>query len=491
MKHGFSTLVLLLSILFNATAGEPVLVGDTAVRIDQWLQQLEKEKHFSGGVLVMSKGATILRKGYGWANQAQRIPFDERTLACMGSITKTFTAMAVLKLEEQGKLKVTDTLGKFFSKVPSDKSGITLHQLMTHSGGFAEIFENDGGDYAKLTKEEFLQRAFREPLMYQPGSRSLYSNVGMSVAAAVIEEVSHQSFESFVRNELLQPVGIGDIAYDYPDSETRRIAHGYDQGTDWGTLMDRYREFGGPYWNLYGNGGFYASISAMETFLRAILDEKILTPAAIAKQQTKHIEEWDTEGRSFFGYGCALGQSRRGTPVIQNGGSNGIYFADMLIYPKDDVALYVVTNDNRMIANRIMAGITQLVFLGKIEQDPLVVQARFESPLAEAMYDAIGKRGAAEFRKNGNGLIDSLGVGDNDMILLEVGQQLSRENRREETIALYELYTQRYPSIVVAWNDLGDAYRAVGRKTDARRCYEQALKLRPGNPRATEALKLL
>ena len=298
----------------------------------------------------------------------------------MGSITKTFTAMAVLKLEEQGKLKVTDTLGKFFSKVPSDKSGITLHQLMTHSGGFAEIFENDGGDYAKLTKEEFLQRAFREPLMYQPGSRSLYSNVGMSVAAAVIEEVSHQSFESFVRNELLQPVGIGDIAYDYPDSETRRIAHGYDQGTDWGTLMDRYREFGGPYWNLYGNGGFYASISAMETFLRAILDEKILTPAAIAKQQTKHIEEWDTEGRSFFGYGCALGQSRRGTPVIQNGGSNGIYFADMLIYPKDDVALYVVTNDNRMIANRVMAGITQLVFLGKIEQDPLVVQARFESP---------------------------------------------------------------------------------------------------------------
>ena len=88
-----------------------------------------------------------------------------------------------------------------------------------------------------------------------------------------------------------------------------------------------------------------------------------------------------------------------------------------------------------MIANRVMAGVTQLVFLGGIETDPLAVQTRFESPLAEALYAAIGTRSADEFRKSGSGLIDSLGVGDNDMILLEVGQQLLRENRREQTIA--------------------------------------------------------
>lgn len=483
--------MLLLFAWAFARAAEPVVSGDTAQRIDQWLKQLEKDKHFSGGVVVMSGGKTLLRKGYGWADRARQLPFGVNTPACMGSITKTFTALGVLRLEEAGKLKVTDSLARFFPGIPADKAKITLHQLMTHSAGFPEVFENDGGDYAKLRKEEFLARAFREPLVYAPGSRSLYSNVGMSVAAAVIEEVTGQAYDAFIRNELLQPVGITGIAYTYPEQIQATVAHGYDQGDDWGTLMDRYQQFGGPYWNLYGNGGLYASVSDMEAFLRAVLDAKILSPASLAKQQTRHIVEWDTDGRSFFGYGCALGDSRRGTPVIQNGGSNGIYFADMLMYPQEHIALYIVTNDNRMIANRVMAGVTQLVFLGRIETDPLAVQARFESPLAEALYAAIGTRGADEFGKSGSGLIDSLGVGDNDLILLEVGQQLLRENRREQAIALYELYTRRFPSIVVAWNDLGDAYRSVGRKTDARRCYEQALKIRPGNPRATEALKML
>ena len=141
-----------------------VIANDTCKTIDNYLSQLATEKNFSGGLLIIKDGKKIFSKGYGWANKEKNIPFTPSTLASMGSITKAFTAAAIMKLTEQGKLSVNDSLKKFFPNVPPDKANITIHQLLTHSSGFREFLKEDGGDYEKINTEEFLKRTFSEPL---------------------------------------------------------------------------------------------------------------------------------------------------------------------------------------------------------------------------------------------------------------------------------------------------------------------------------------
>lgn len=167
-----------------------VIANDTCRLIDNYLSQITRDKNFSGELLIVKDGKKKFSKGYGWANKEQKISFTPSTLASMGSITKSFTAAAIMKLVEQEKISVNDNLKKFFPNVPADKADITIHQLLTHSSGFHEFLENDGGDYAVIKPEDFLKKAFAEPLSFAPGQKAMYTNVGMSILGIIIEKIS-------------------------------------------------------------------------------------------------------------------------------------------------------------------------------------------------------------------------------------------------------------------------------------------------------------
>src|SRR5215204_3874703 len=123
---------------------------DTLKLIDSYLSKLSAEKNFSGGLLIVKEGHRIFSKGYGWADKQNKIQFTRGTLASIGSITKAFTAAAIMKLVEQKRLSVDDRLEKFFPRIPGDKAEITIHQLLTHSSGFYEFLDQDGGDYENI-----------------------------------------------------------------------------------------------------------------------------------------------------------------------------------------------------------------------------------------------------------------------------------------------------------------------------------------------------
>lgn len=469
--------------------GQPVVIGDTAIRIDNYLKQLEADKEFSGGLLIIKNGKKIFCKGYGWANKEKQIPFTTTSLACIGSITKAFTATAIMKLCEQKKISLTDSLKKFFSDVPSDKANITIHQLLTHSSGFHEFLENDGGDYEKIETKDFLNRAFLEPLSFSPGTKAVYTNVGMSILAIIIEQVSELSYEDFLQKNLYEPAGIKTMGYNYPVKNDSTIAHGYDGGKDWGTLQSHFDEAGGgPYWNLKGNGGQYASLEDWYKWIINFSAGKILNESSMEKMFSPQIVEDGMDGKFSFGYGCNIYQSRRNTKVIDNGGSNGIYFARLIRLPEEGVVFYLVTNNNAMNANMVMPNVTQLYFEGEIKMDATKPRTSFDSPKAEEIYNLLNKKGLADFE---NELHKSGITVEDDMVYLEVGQKLLEEKKADEAIALYKVYTKQFPKIIVAWNDLGDAYLIKGEKENAIGCYKQALKLRPENQRAKEALDKL
>ncbi|MEO6189936.1 MAG: serine hydrolase [Saprospiraceae bacterium] len=472
----------------NASVGR-FANNDTCHKIDEYLMNLASEKNFSGGLLIIKDGKEILCKGYGWADKEKKIYFTPSVLTSIGSITKAFTATGIMKLVEQNKLSLDDQLVKFFPSIPSDKAKITVHQLLTHSSGFHEFLTKDGGDYEKINTEDFLKRAFSEPLAFTPGEKAIYTNVGMSILGIIIEKVSGQEYETYLRRNVFEPIGIKNIGYHFPNSLDDTLAIGYQNGKSWGTHQEHFTKAGGgPYWNLKANGGLEVSLNEMELWINSFTNATVLNEASIQKMFTAHIQEEGNGDESFFGYGCNISKSRRNTKMISNGGSNGIYFARIVRLPEEGLVFYMVTNESSINTNMVLPNVTQLYFQGKITQDAITLKQKFEGPLEKRIYDLLItskiKSLETELEK------ENIQV-DNDMMLLNVGRVLLEEKKNNEALILYQYYTKAFPNIIVAWNDMGDVYQLQNNKEEAIKCYKQALKLRPENPRAKENLEKL
>jgi CubicO group peptidase (beta-lactamase class C family) len=454
--------------------------------IDNYLSALAREKNFSGALLIIKDGEKIFSKGYGYADKEKGIFFNSGTLASMGSITKAFTAAAIMKLCEQNKLSTSDKLSKFFPGIPSDKADITIHELLTHSSGFHEFLKNDGGDYQIINTEDYLKQVFAEPLAFNPGEKAVYTNVGMSVLAIIIEKVSGIGYEQYLKKYLFEPAGIKKIGYRYPVDNSDTIAVGYRNGIRWGTLQEHIRDVGGgPYWNLKGNGGLEASLDDMFLWANSLSNHIALSEASVQKMFTSQVIEEGYGGKSSFGYGCNILKSRRNTKMIDNGGSNGVYFARLIRLPEEGLIFYMVTNESTINTNMVLPNVTQLYFTGEITMDELAMEPKFGNEQSKKIYDLILQNPvndlANELKKN------NIIVND-DMILLEVGQALTEEKKTEHAFMLYSYYTKAFPNIVIAWNELGELYEQKSMKDEAVKCYRQALIIRPGNARAKENL---
>lgn len=336
---------------------ETTVEGDTARRIDRYLSQLE-EQGFSGVALVAVDDRILLNKGYGLADDSLALPVTPATVFGAGSITKQFTGAAILKLEMQEKLRTGDPLSDYLPGIPPDKQSITLHHLLTHSAGFPGAI---GDDYESIGREAYIERAMATPLQSEPGTAYAYSNVGYSLLAAVVEKVSGQSYETFLREHLFLPAGMDHTGYVLPDWQPEKIATGYRGDRRWGKLNEKNWAKDGPYWHLRGNGGILSTPGDMYRWHRALLDDDILSVEAKAKYYARHIEEGEGAG-TYYGYGWAIFPTPRGGDLITHNGGNGIFFADILRYLEEDVFIFFATNRSHRIVNRSAFEIAQMVF---------------------------------------------------------------------------------------------------------------------------------
>ena len=138
-----------------------------AAQLDSAMKVAERAG-FSGVVRIEREGSTLLEKGYGLANREQKIPFTAATVVQIGSNTKDFTAVAILQLQERGKLTMGDSLVRYFPGAPADKRAITIGQLMNHRAGFPIGVR---GDFEPLERVSFIERAMKTPLRFAPGTQ--------------------------------------------------------------------------------------------------------------------------------------------------------------------------------------------------------------------------------------------------------------------------------------------------------------------------------
>jgi len=340
-----------------ATDGSVLVPGTAAERIDAYLDSLVPTG-FSGVAAVASAEGPILIAGYGLADDSTGAPVTPETVFGIGSITKQFTAAAILRLEMDSLVSVRDSIGRYFDGVPPDKASITLHHLLTHSAGFPGAI---GDDYEEIGRSDFVARALETDLEFEPGSGYAYSNVGYSLLAAVVETVSGESYEAYLRRVLFEPAGMYRTGYVLPDFAPAEVAVGYRGDRRWGRLNERAWAADGPWWNLRGNGGILSTAGDMLLWDRALKGDRILSREAREKLYARHVPE-SPGGGSWYGYGWVTWPTPRGTKLVSHNGSNGIFFADFLRYLDEDVTVFVATNRSTRAAVRLGWTVADLVF---------------------------------------------------------------------------------------------------------------------------------
>src|SRR5512147_2220324 len=157
----FAPCALLTTLLAAQAAAAPP--ADDGERFDRWLQRAG----FQGGALVAKGDRVLLRRGYGMSDREAGVPYDVDTVFSLGSITKQFTAAAILKLEMQGKVRVEDPIARFLPGVPADKQAVTIHQLLTHTSGLDSDFADD---FDPVGRDAYVARALASKLLSPPGS---------------------------------------------------------------------------------------------------------------------------------------------------------------------------------------------------------------------------------------------------------------------------------------------------------------------------------
>jgi len=333
-----------------ATAGQKdALLTPQSKKIDEYLTAITPFG-YSGAILVAKYGEILINRGYGLAVREKGIRNTAETIFCIGSITKQFTAAAILKLEMMGKLMVGDTLDKFFSDVPAEKQKITLHQLLTHTSG---LIGEVGGDYEAAGRDETVKKILAQPLRSEPGTKFFYSNAGYSLLAAVIEKTGGRTYEDFLSRNLFKPAGMSNTGYTLPRWKNKVVAHWYVGEKDNGIPLDK--PF--PYWNLIGNGGILSTTEDMFKWSQALKYPKILSSEAKKTLWTPVLND--------YACGWDVLETAQGKLFQHDGGSTLGNSADLRVFIEPDIVIVLFSNqspDGSALILKLRDKIEKLVF---------------------------------------------------------------------------------------------------------------------------------
>jgi len=304
------------------------------------LQNADLPKGSSGTLVVARDGEMLDCRGWGLSDREEEVAAGCDTVYDVMSMTKQFTAAAILKLQMQGRLQVTDPLGRYVADVPPDKSGITLQHLLTHTAGLTDSL---GGDYDPLSRSDLVAAALASELRSAPGTTYHYSNVGYSLLAVIIEEASGVGYEEYLAEELFGPAGMTSTGYVLPAWDPADVAVEYDaRDRPQGRPFEHPWAEDGPYWNLRGNGGLLSTARDMYRWYVALESEQVLDAQAKRELFRPRVLE-EPGGDTRYAYGWVVMETARGTVQWHNGG-NGWSYGEITRVPEARAMVFWVTN---------------------------------------------------------------------------------------------------------------------------------------------------
>jgi CubicO group peptidase (beta-lactamase class C family) len=367
------------TLLFGVLAAVPLFFSSpVALRTDAYLTRLEGYG-YSGSVLLAIDGEMVLRKGYG--NARPGLPYTPETGFEIGSMAKTFTAAAVLRLEERGALRTSDSIAAYLPDVPADKRAITVAQLLSHTSGLVPGIPSKGpSPFAdEVGRDEVVARILALPLEFAPGEKWSYSNGGYVLLAAIVEIASGQSYRDFVRKEIWARAGLENTHF-WGEPLRGPVAAGHD---GYGNVVFDPATASATTWFDLGGGQVTSTLDDLHRWIDALRSDKVLTAKQREAMFTPHTDPINASGFRF-GYGWFLQQTPRGTRLALHGGDTLAAGAELTWWMDERMVLVTSTNvrhDFYPTRNRVDRVLRPMFYADRAEPDvPMFVRADIPPP---------------------------------------------------------------------------------------------------------------
>ena len=334
----------------TATAISPELISG----IDGMLSDLARQSLFTGSVLIAQHGKVLLSQGYGLANRQQNIPNTPQTRFRLGSVTKQFTAMAILILENQGKLNVKDPICSYVPNCPSTWETITIKHLLTHTSGipdFLSFADYPGSRATPTTPVQTIARFKAKPLDFQPGEKFSYSNSNYIVLGYIIEQVSGQTYEAFLGQSIFTPLDLRDTGYDHLSNS---LAIGYPNR--YSTQPADYIDMSIP----YAAGALYSTVEDLYRWEQSLSKDQLVPKAYLDEMFAPQIV---IPGSGLaYGYGWVIGKDPLGRSINWHDGGIEGFATNIARYPDDQVAIIILSNQEDMDPDVILKLLSNKIF---------------------------------------------------------------------------------------------------------------------------------
>jgi D-alanyl-D-alanine carboxypeptidase len=323
-------------------------------KLDQFFDRLAEKNKAMGSLTLARDGKVIYSRaiGYSQINGAEKRPLTAANRFRIGSITKMFTAAIILRLTEEGKLKLTDTLDKFLPQVPNSKK-ITIMQILSHRSGIPNIKreQNAQGNVntTPMTKDEHLALIVKATPDFEPDTKALYSNSGYFILGLIIEKVTGKSYEAVLQEKIATKIGLKDtyIATGNIDvNKNESLTYFILPGGDWKQVPETHPSM------LFSAGAIVSTPNDLTKFIQALFDGKIISKESLAHMQTMRDSEgvgmvtFTFAGKTFYGH---------------TGGADN-YGAWLAYLPEEKLAFAYTTNAKVYPVKDIVSGVIDIYY---------------------------------------------------------------------------------------------------------------------------------
>jgi len=332
--------------LFIHWAGVYVTYGQQHFApLDRLLSQ-KFDAQFGYSILIARQEKVVFRKYGGYAHSQKKQKVNSKTLFNIASITKSATAVGVLKLVEQGKLQLNDPLSKFFAKVPKDKKDITIDQLLSHRSGYVQNYTCDGIKEANKA----LKALLKDKLKFSPGSSFGYSNQNYAMLALIIEQVTGQTYEQYIHQTILKPLKMTQTKFWEAGNQSPETASVKTQ------LSARTKR---KNWGFTGSGGLYSTAQDLWKFWQGVMNYQVVSKQSVVTMLDNY---YKTSSGLEIGYGWFISPttSWQGKEVWTRGNESWGHNAVIRGFVDKDTTIIVLTNsgemgNKRQTGNRIVS----------------------------------------------------------------------------------------------------------------------------------------
>lgn len=463
-----------LVVLLFLAISTPMRSQTKAELIDQLVARYTEYGQFNGSVLVTENAKPIFKKGYGMANFEWDIANAPNTKHRLGSVTKQFTAVLILQLVEQDKLKLDVPITTYLPDYPKASGDqITVHHLLTHTAGipnytsFPAFFKDQSRDY--YSPADFVKIFCDLPLEFKPGERFAYSNSGYFLLGYLIEKVSGKSYAACLQDNIFNPLAMNDTGFDLSEPIIKRRAAGYEKQGD--TYVNAaYIDMNLP----YAAGSMYSTAEDLYLWDQALYTDKVLSAASRELMFANHV----ASRGSYYGYGWGISESEQINPKAKvkitehGGGING--FNTLISRNTTDNNLIVLLNNTGGAPLDEIAHSIRNILYGTPYEMP-------KKSLAMALMTTFSQKGSAA------GLAQYKELKKSELYALKEGEingagyELMAANKIAEAIEMFKINIESFPKSGNAYDSLGEAYLKNGNKDLAIVNYKKSVALDPKN----------